>query len=194
MKTMKTIKFLTIVAIAGLTFNSCSSDDDAPVPVNEEEVITTVIASFTPQGGGTTVTLTSQDLDGDGPDAPIQTVSGPFISGAVYNGSVQFLNELETPAEDITEEIEEEANEHQVFFSVTGGVGTFAYTDSDADGNPLGLAFTFTTDDTAAVLNGVVTITLRHEPNKSAAGVSDGDITNAGGETDVEVSFDVTKN
>lgn len=194
MKTMKTIKFLTIVAIAGLTFNSCSSDDDAPVPVNEEEIITTVIASFTPQGGGTTVTLTSQDLDGDGPDAPIQVVSGPFVSGTVYNGSVQFLNELETPAENITEEIEEEDDEHQVFFSVTGDVGTFSYIDSDADGNPLGLAFTFTTDDTAAVLNGVMTITLRHEPNKSATGVSDGDITNAGGETDVEVSFDVTKN
>ena len=32
---------------------------------------------------------------------------------------------------------------------------------------------------------------LRHEPDKSAAGVSSGDITNAGGETDIEVSFNV---
>ncbi|HBK71516.1 MAG TPA: type 1 periplasmic binding fold superfamily protein, partial [Flavobacteriaceae bacterium] len=33
---------------------------------------------------------------------------------------------------------------------------------------------------------------LRHEPNKSASGVSDGDITNAGGETDIEVIFNIT--
>jgi hypothetical protein len=34
-------------------------------------------------------------------------------------------------------------------------------------------------------------ITLRHEPNKKASGVVGGSITNAGGETDIEVSFDV---
>jgi hypothetical protein len=32
---------------------------------------------------------------------------------------------------------------------------------------------------------------LRHEPAKSAAGVADGDLTEAGGETDVEVVFEV---
>jgi len=37
----------------------------------------------------------------------------------------------------------------------------------------------------------VVTITLRHEPAKDATGVSDGDITNAGGETDISVNFPV---
>jgi len=34
-------------------------------------------------------------------------------------------------------------------------------------------------------------VTLRHQPDKGAIGVSDGDITNAGGETDIEVLFDV---
>lgn len=195
MKAMKTIKFLTLVVFAGLTFNSCSSDDDAPLPVNEEEVITTVIATFTPQGGGTTITLSSQDLDGDGPNAPEVTVSGgAFVSGTLYNGSVQFLNELENPADDITVEVAEEDDEHQVFYAVTSGIGTFAYTDSDADGNPVGLAFTFAVDETAVILDGVMTITLRHLPNKTATGVSEGLIANAGGETDAEVSFNVTKN
>jgi len=36
---------------------------------------------------------------------------------------------------------------------------------------------------------GGLRITLRHEPNKTAAGVQNGDITNAGGETDIEVTF-----
>ena len=35
-------------------------------------------------------------------------------------------------------------------------------------------------------------MTLRHEPAKDASGVAAGDITNAGGETDIEVTFDVT--
>jgi hypothetical protein len=33
---------------------------------------------------------------------------------------------------------------------------------------------------------------LRHEPNKDALNVASGEITNAGGETDIEVSFPVT--
>ena len=64
----------------------------------------------------------------------------------------------------------------------------FAYSDQDNDGNPLGLLFELTTGDAG---NESYTITLRHEPDKTAAGVSGGDITNAGGETDIEVVFDV---
>lgn len=185
---MKAIKFLSIMAIAAITFNSCSNDDNAPDPVNEEEVITTVIVTLVPESGNT-ITLTSRDLDGDGPDAPVITVSGPLNAGSVYNGNIQFLNELENPVEDITDEIAEEDDEHQVFYSVTGGVGTITYTDSDANGNPVGLSFSLATS--ANPTNGIINVTLRHLPSKDAAGVSEGDITNAGGETDVEVSFNV---
>jgi hypothetical protein len=189
---MKAIKFLSMLAVAALTFNSCSNDDDAPAPVNEEEVITTVIVTLTPQGSGTAVTLTSRDLDGDGPNAPVVSVTGPLNNNSVYNGSVQFLNELENPAEDITEEVAEEDLEHQVFYNVTGGIGTITYTDSDPNGNPVGLSFTLSTS--ASATTGVMTVILRHEPEKDAAGVSEGDITNAGGETDTEVSFNVAVN
>jgi hypothetical protein len=64
-----------------------------------------------------------------------------------------------------------------------------AYGDVDGNGKPLGLQTTVVTGD---VSTGTLTITLRHEPDKSAAGVSGGDLTNAGGETDIEVTFDVT--
>ena len=50
------------------------------------------------------------------------------------------------------------------------------------------MAFTLTTGDAAS---GNITIILRHEPVKDAEGVSDGDITNAGGETDISVTFPV---
>lgn len=181
---MKTIKILALVLITGLTLASCSNDDDNPDPVNEEEVITTLTATLT--GGGSTVTMSFQDLDGDGPGTPTINVSGPLSANTTYSGSLDLLNETETPAESITAEIEEEDDEHQFFFSSTGSVGTFAYTDMDGDGNPVGLTFSLTTGDATT---GTVTIILRHEPMKDASGVSDGDITNAGGETDISVTF-----
>lgn len=183
---MRTFRFLAAILIA-LTFTACGNDD-APVLINEDEVITTVTATFTPQGGGTSITLTSRDLDGDGPDAPVVTVSGPFTVSTIYNGQITFLNELATPADNITEEVEEEGTEHQVFIQ-QNGLGTVTYSDEDPDGNPVGLAFTFSATNQPATGN--ITVTLRHQPNKNAAGVAGGDITNAGGSTDAEVTFPV---
>ncbi|WP_299335194.1 type 1 periplasmic binding fold superfamily protein [uncultured Psychroserpens sp.] len=186
---MKTLKLL-IFTLCVLPFAvSCSDDDDTPPPVNEEEVITTLTATLTPAGGGTAITLQTRDLDGDGPDAPVVTVSGPLAAGTTYNGSLELLNETESPAESINVEIEEEDDEHQFFFQATNSIATFAYVDFDGDGNPVGLEFTLTTAATTGTGN--VTITLRHEPAKDAAGVSDGDISNAGGETDIEATFAV---
>ncbi len=179
------ISLLALITITGLS--SCSSDDNNG-PVNEEEVITTVKAIFTPQGGGAAVVLTSRDLDGDGPNAPIVTVSGNFTAGTVYNGGVNFLNELTNPAEDITPEVQQEGTEHQIFFQ-QNGLGTFAYSDQDADGNPVGLEFIYTAANTP--VSGGLIITLIHEPNKNAQDVANGIITNAGGNRDAQVNFSV---
>ncbi len=185
---MKTIKFLFALLLSTILLNSCSSDDDNPEPVNEEEVITTVRFTLIPSNAGDTVVFLSQDLDGDGPNAPVNTVMGTIAASTQYTGSVQFLNEIESPAEDITLEVLEEDDEHQVFYEFSGTSGSsVTYSDMDADGNPIGVSVNFNSGATAT--NNTLTITLKHEPNKSAVGVSDGDITNAGGETDVEVTF-----
>ncbi|WGD34617.1 type 1 periplasmic binding fold superfamily protein [Olleya sp. YS] len=189
---MKTLKQLSLILLTAIVFTACSNDDDAvnPEPVNEEEVITTLTATLTPVGGGTTVTLKTQDLDGDGPNAPVITVSSPLTISTVYNASLVLENETESPAELINEEIETEDDEHQFFYQATNDIATFTYQDFDGNGNPLGLEFTLTTAATAG--SGTITITLRHEPVKDASGVSDGDITNAGGETDIQAVFPVT--
>lgn len=181
---MKHLK-LASFALLAFTLFSCSDDDSAPV--NEEEVITTV--TITLQNGLDVITLKSQDLDGDGPNAPVVTVSGDLAAGLTYTGSVEFLNELESPAEDITEEVEEEGVEHQIFYQLTNSLGTITYDDVDDNGDPIGLEFTLVT---GSVGSGTLTLTLRHEPNKDASGVSSGDINNAGGSTDAEVSFPVS--
>jgi hypothetical protein len=186
---MQIIKqFLVLASFSMLIFTSCQDDEPAdPVIPNEEEVITTLNFTLTPNGGGTPVVLTFQDLDGDGGNAP--TIStGTLDTNTVYNGSLDLLDEIKSPADSITKEVKEEALDHQFFFQTSISGLNIAYSDTDANGNPLGLATTVTT---GAAGSGTVTITLRHEPDKNAAGVSTGDITNAGGETDIEVTFNV---
>lgn len=195
MKTIQNLKFYALALVTILTFSSCSNDDDSPVPppVNEEELITTVTAIFTPTGGGTTVTLQYKDLDGEGANAPVITVSGTFAKNKTYNGNVTFKNELANPAQDITPEIIEEGDEHQLFYQKTGTLNAFTYgtasNNFDKNGKPVGLQSVFVTTGEAS---GKLTITLRHEPNKSGENVANGDITNAKGSTDAEVSFPIS--
>lgn len=165
---------------------SCGTDEDPVIP-SPPEVITTLTYTLTPTGGGDEVVLTFQDLDGDGGNAPIIT-GGTLHSDTSYTGSLGLLNETETPAGDIGVEVKEEDEDHQFFFATSIMGLSVAYADADANGNPLGLS---TTLSTGATGDGTLTITLRHKPDKSANGVSEGTIDNAGGETDIEVSFDI---
>jgi len=155
-----------------------------PEEVNEEEVITTMTVTLS-AASLTTVTLESQDLDGDGPDAPMISVSGDLVANTTYSGTIVLLNETETPAEDITEEVAEEDDEHQFFFSTGGAVMGTAYSDMDGDGNPVGINFELTTGDAGT---GTLQVTLRHEPKKP----NDGTLADAGGETDIAQTFSVT--
>ncbi|MFA9191934.1 type 1 periplasmic binding fold superfamily protein [Flavobacterium sp. FZUC8N2.13] len=193
MKTIQNFKLYALTLVTALTFSSCSNDDDTPKPVNEEELITTVTAIYTPVGGGTAITLQYKDLDGEGANAPVITVSGPFAKNKTYNGTVTFKNDLANPAEDITPEILEEGLDHQLFYQTTGTLNAFTYgtaaSNFDTNGKPIGLQSVFVTTEAAS---GTLTITLRHEPNKSAANVASGDITNAGGSTDAEVTFSIS--
>lgn len=178
---------LALVAVALIT--ACGDDDD-PEPVNEEELITTLNVTFTNTGDATDVVVASfQDLDGPGGDAPV--VQNPTLTAnANYSVAVEFLNEQESPAENITEEVEEEDDEHQVFFVPGNGLGfIYTYGDADADGNPLGLTGTAAIGDAGT---GSLNVLLIHEPNKTASGVRNGDPSNAGGETDMSVTFNVT--
>lgn len=180
------INFLSVLSLVGLlVFTSCGKDD--PVIPNEEELITTVNVTLTPSTGGTDVILSYKDLDGDGSGAP-EVTGGDLLANQVYNGTIKLLNETEDPAEDITEDVQAEDEDHQFFFSSSIADVSFAYSDQDADGNPVGLNFTLTTGATAT---GTISVNLIHEPIKDASGVSDGDITNAGGESDIQIDLPI---
>lgn len=186
---MKNLQFSYLLAFFVVTalFTACN-DDDVQVP-EEPEVITDVNLVLTPEGGGATVVFSFNDPDGEG-GVEGTAIGGTLSVNTMYTGAITLTNASDiNDIEDITEEIAEEDEEHQFFFDVTDANITVAYNDMDEDGNPIGLLTTVTTGNAST---GTFTVILRHEPDKGAEGVSDGNIANAGGETDIEVEFPVT--
>jgi hypothetical protein len=177
--------------------------DDGGPDGNENELITTVILTF--QGGASEDTFEFDDPDGDGGDPP--TIDPLNIPAGTYTVTVAFENRLESPPEDITAEVADESDEHQVFLTGTavdgpasdqpGAPFTHTYADQDANGLPVGLENTIV----AGSGTGELTVTLRHmppvndQPTKTAdtaASVRDGGFSSIGGQNDVQVTFMVT--
>ncbi len=178
--------FFTAAIASLVLFSSCEKED--PIIPNEEELITTLNYTLTPTQGGKSIVLSFVDLDGDGGNPPVIT-GGTLVKNQTYTGSVGVFNESENPKDDITQEIAKEDKEHQLFFQTNISGLSIKYNDVDGNGNPIGL---ITNATTGAAGSGILTIILRHLPNKFAAGVASGNITNAGGETDIEVNFPIS--
>lgn len=203
---MKLFSTLALFGIA-LTAGACGSDVDNPDDTNENEVITKVTLTFTPSGGGTAIEAAFNDADGPGGAAPvIDDIT--LSSSTAYDVTVTFTNGLEDPPEDITAEVEEESDEHQIFFTGSAVEGPAsatanapllqAYADQDANGNPVGLENTI---EARVAGSGTLTVTLRHlplvsgQPQKTAGlaetAKTDG-ISGLPGDTDASVDFAVT--
>lgn len=180
---MQLVKGILLILLLGSGFISCNTED--PVIPNEDELITTVTYTLTPLGGGDAVVFSFKDLDGDGSNAPV-IVNGILNANTSYAGVLSILNETETPPEDIGEEVENEADEHQFFYIPEAALNTtITYDDTDSNGNPLGILTAIETGDAST---GELVITLKHKPNKP----NNGTLVDAGGVTDIQVFFTVT--
>jgi len=175
-----------------ITFSLSIEEDDE----EEEEVINEVVFTFTPQGEGDAVTATWFDADGDGVGAP--TIDSIMLAeGVTYDLTVSLTNTLGTEPEDVTEEIMEEEDEHQFFFSFTDGIFSdpsgdgnvdngsdpINYSDMDDNGLPVGLSTSWTAGghtDTPGEFN----VVLKHQPGQKTA-ASD---VNVGG-TDLDITL-----
>ena len=179
--------FFALCLSVSVAITSCNPDETPPP--NDEEVINYLTYTLTPLGGGDEIVLTWDDPDGDGSG---ETTVAPLQANTTYNAVVGLQNTTVDPAEDvIAEDIGQELEEHQFFFTTTvdGMIVDYNPANIDADGNPVGILSEVVTGDAGT---GNFTIILRHEPDKNADGVADGDITNAGGETDIEVTFAIS--
>lgn len=181
---LRNIQLLLLPALFGslLVLSACNKDDDDNEPENEQEVITTVTLTFVDSDNISTV-FQAADPDGDGGNPP--TIDDITLDAdETYRLSVAFLDESNPgDVENITEEVEEESNEHLVCFDATGFAIGPDPEDTDDNGDPLGLVSNLATGNAGS---GSLTVTLKHEPDKSAANPC------STGETDVEVTFPVT--
>ena len=181
--------FLLLLA---LSITACRKEKPTAPPSGgqpvEQELITTLILHFHSMDSSEHKMFTFRDLDGEGGQPPTIDVE-QLTAGTVYHVHVEVLDESQTPVMDITQEIEEEGDHHQFFYHVSGVGITIAYDDEDEYGLPIGLRTLWMVGDAGS---GTVVVSLRHDPDKLAPGVGDGDITNAGGDTDIEVDFPVT--
>jgi hypothetical protein len=193
-----------------LTFTAACGDVEGDDHADEGEVITTVELTFTAPGGAPVVTATWSDPEYDGsPVIEDVNLPGPTDPPSVWALSVRFLNELESPAEDLTPEVADEGEAHQVFFTgsavegpaVDGAAGApllHAYDDADRNGDPIGLANAVTVQ---AAGSGELIVTLRHMPEEggaavktssAASDVAAGGFDAIGGDNDAQVTFPVT--
>ncbi|MFD2201109.1 hypothetical protein [Shivajiella indica] len=196
------IKPLLLLFAIVFVFSSCSSDD--PVPENEEELITDVTLIFTELDEnnnpiGTPLEFKASDSQG------LELGSSPTIETIALNTGKKYLLEIElfnsVENEDITEEILEEADEHQFFFLGTAFISspvlTYTYDDEDLNGNPVGLRGFVQVSPAPGFNNAQFRLILRHDLNKDFTGANNPNWENfvqAGGETDLDITFPLVLN
>jgi len=166
----------------------CDEDDPAqPEEENPQELITKVTLTLTETGTTNTTSVSFSDLDGSGGNAP--TIGTLTLGvGKTYTGTIALLDETKNPVENITEEVEEEADAHQFFYTVGGGIAgrlNVAITDVDSKNLPVGLEYTLTVTPGAAA-SGTLNVVLSHYDESLKDGVTPSD------ETDVDIDFPVS--
>ncbi|GMQ27573.1 hypothetical protein [Algoriphagus confluentis] len=190
---------LYLFAALGFAFASCESED--PVEENDGEVITDVTLTFQEMDEsnnpvGSPFSFTASDPQGIevGGSPTIETVT--LTRGKTYLMTIEVYNSIED--EDITEEIEEEADEHQFYFLGSGfdsNILSISY--ADPDGIALGLRNMLTVSSSPGTNNTQMRVVLRHDLDKNSPGADDPNFANfvqAGGESDLDITFPVVIN
>ncbi|MDA0315171.1 MAG: hypothetical protein O2829_04195 [Bacteroidetes bacterium] len=198
---MKNLKKVSLYLFALLAFGFASCESEDPEKENEEEVITDVTLQFQELNAsnalvGSVFTFKASDPQGIevGKTPTIQSIS--LAKGKKYQMTIEVYNAIEK--EDITKEILEEAAAHQFFF--LGQVfesNFFSIQYADAGGIALGLKTTLTVSPSTGTNNSSMRVVLRHDLNKSFTGASNPNFSNfvqAGGETDLDITFPVILN
>lgn len=183
---MKKIPIKPLVActiLLGLACG-CKKDKDQvklPPPVlNSPELITSMTLRFTDSSNvALWVSAEYRDPDGPGGSQAIKYDTIKLSSGKTYMVDLILLDETKNPVDSVSEEIREERNDHQFFFTHTGVNLSTSYLDSDSNGLPVGLSTKWRTGSSG---NGTSRIRLKHQ-----AGTKNG--TDGPGETDIDVTF-----
>lgn len=180
----RTLLVAFFAASVSLIGTSCDHLNDPHDHDHDHDAVTTVTLTLVAQGTTDTTRVTWEDLDGIGGNNPNRIDTLFLRPATIYTGSVYFENRAKSPIENVTEEVLEDANEHQVFYAVSNSLGQVQVLDKDGRGLPLGLVYTLSTTATAAAVPGALTLSLYHYDSESSKNGTD-----PADETDVEVSF-----
>lgn len=180
---MRKLVIPTLLLVSLYVFSGCpdpcKKDPHSPECHDETELVTTLILDLGQSG------LTNpkwQDIDGTGGNNPsIDTI---FLTKSTTYNSVKLilLDESKTPVDTISNEVREEAEDHQFFFNPSLADLTVEMLDKDKNDKPIGLETKWVVG--ANTGTGNLRIVLKHQP-----GSKDGSMTT--GETDVDVTFPV---
>ena len=162
--TILTLLFTSTLMIA------CKKDE--PVPQEDNENLTTVNLKFTENG--ITKTFSFKDLDGDGGNAPtIDKIS--LEANKTYSFSIELLDETKSPILNVTNEIQEQKDEHLFeYVSTPSSVLSFSNKDKDSRGYDVGLTATVKTSGTST---GKLQVVLHHQPPVNGTPVKNGSFT-----------------
>lgn len=181
----KIIKTISLLAFTAIALSACDSNDEPAIPV-EQELVTTVKLLVT-DNGGFKQTFTYKVENGVGATTPGTVTKDEVVlaPSKEYNVEVQLWNDKKTPAENITEEVIAESSAHLFLYeSKPAGLLTFSNGNKDAANMPFNQRIVV---KTGAADTGELGVVLKHNPtNKAALNAAD-----AGGETDVDVTFPV---
>ncbi len=197
MKTMPFARILFAASVLALVLSVSACDSTEPDEDNgagEQELITRVVLTMTPIGGGEAVSITAEDEDGDGEGLSFDPEALVLQAGQTYNGTIELFDDEN--GEDITEEIEEEAAEHLFRYTAGGGLeGRLEvvisdveadYSDDGRDGVPVGLEFQAEVTGGSAA-SGTLNVTLFHFDEGAVK--EDGD--SVSNERDIDIDFPV---
>lgn len=195
---MFTSRFLTAALVGGLALTTAACDStEPPTDPGDQELITQVVVTMTNTANASDVrTITATDADGDGADLIFSPASVTLMPGATYDAILE-INDTVNDAS-ITEEIEEESEEHLFAYAFTpSSAGTVTITDRESDYTtqdengagdlPVGLRFRMAVA-ASATGSGTFNATLFHFDDgavkSSAAATSD--------ERDIDIDFPVS--
>lgn len=168
------------LALVLMTLQACEKDPKPNTPpVNESELITTVIIEATDSASGQKSTFKFKDADGEGGNAPSQFDSILLNANRTYSVSLLLLDESKAEVDTISNEVLNEGEDHLFNFTVSNLNIGIKLNDLDKNGLPIGLKSIWRT---GTIGDGKLKTVLKHQP-----GIKNGDPVL--GETDIEIEF-----
>jgi hypothetical protein len=177
---------LSLALLATSIFSNACKKEKPEDPAEDTEIITTVELRFKDSANTANVlSYVWEDRDGEGGNTPNRQDSIRLDSGKTYIVELKLSDVTKSPVADISAEIKAEADDHQIYYTITPAVAGLSatITDKDSKGFALGLESIWKVRSSKGK-GRTINVLLKHKP-----GVKTANDANTVGETDIDVNF-----